>query len=123
VTWEVRLFVSRRKWWDGLEDERRYEVTASYRPMRGDYALERRLDGRLLETVVVPGRDEAIQALGALPGLPCFTIGSHLTGKPLVVRVRCVYGTVMVLGFVPARSTTGWRRSPVFFRAVNGTAP
>lgn len=123
VTWEVRLFVSRRKWWDGLEDERRYEATASYRPMRDDYALERRLDGRLLETVVVPGREEAERALGTLPGLPSFTIGSHLAGKPLVVRVRCVYGTGMALGFVPTRSMTGWRRSPVFFWTAEGTAP
>ena len=123
VTWEVRLFVSRRKWWDGLEDERRYEVTASYRPMRDDYALERRLDGRLLETVVVPGREEAERALGALPGLPSFTIGNHLAGRPLVVRVRCVYGTGMALGFVPTRTTTGWRRSPVFFWTAEGSAP
>lgn len=123
VTWEVRLSVSRRKWWDGLEDERRYDVTATYRPMRDDYALERRLDGRLLETVVVAGREEAERALGALPGLPCFTLGSHLAGRPLVVRVRCVYGTGMALGFVPTRSMTGWRRSPVFSWTAEGAAP
>ncbi len=123
VIWEVRLYVSRRNWWDGLEDERRYDVTATYRPMRDDFALERRLDGRLLETVVVPGREEAERALGTLPGLPCFTIGSHLAAKPLVVRVRCVYGTGMVLGFVPTRSMTGWRRSTVFSWRAEGAAP
>ena len=57
VTWEVRLFVSRRHWWDGLEDERRYEVTASYRPMRDDYALERRLEA-------LEGELEALQGQG-----------------------------------------------------------
>ena len=85
--------------------------------------MERRLDGRLLETVVVPGREEAERALSALPGLPCFTMGRHLAGKPLVVRVRCLYGTEMALGFVPTRDMTDWRRSPVFFWNEGEGAP
>jgi len=123
VAWEVRLFVSRDKWFDGLKDERQYSVTATYRPVSGDTAVERRLDGRLLETVVLPGRDEAERALTTLPGLPCFTMGPHLVDKPLVVRVRCLYGTEVTLGFVPTRAVTDWRRSPVFFWKEGGEAP
>lgn len=123
AVWEVRLFVSREAWWDGLKDERHYEVTASRRPVSGDYAVERRLDGRLLETAIVAGRDDAERALSALPGLPCFTMGRTLAGKPLVVRVRCVYATAVALGFVPTRVSTGWRRSPVFVWNESGTAP
>jgi hypothetical protein len=115
VVWEMRLFILRRNWFDGLRDERRYEVTATWRPVSGDYALERRLDGRLLETVVVPGREEAEAALSRLPGIPAFRMGPHLVGKPLVVRVRCLYGTGVALGFVPTRTMTDWRRSPAFF--------
>jgi len=123
VTWELRLFVSRNKWWDGLRDEREYGVTATYRPVSGDTAVERRLDGRLLETIVLPGRDEAEKVLSTLPGLPSFTMGPHLAGKPLVVRVRCLYGTEVTLGFVPTRAMTSWRRSPVFFWKEGGEAP
>jgi len=123
VAWEVRLFVSRESWWDDLKDERRYAVTASYRPVAGDYAVERRLDGRLLETVVVPSRAEAERALGALPRLPCFTMGPYLAGKPLAVRVRCLYGTRIALGFVQTRVGTSWRRSPLFSWAEPGGAP
>ena len=123
LAWEVRLFVSRDKWWDGLKDERRYAVTATNRPMSGDTTVERRLDGRLLETVVVPGQDEAQRALTTLPSLPSFTMGAHLIGKPLVVRVRCLYGTDVSFGFVPTRAMTDWRRSPVFFWNETGTAP
>jgi hypothetical protein len=123
AVWEIRLFVLRDKWFDGLKDERRYDVTATYRPVSGDYGLERRLDGRLLETVVVPGRDEAARALATLPGLPSFTMGRHLLGKPLVVRVRCLYGTGMSLGFIPTRTMTDWRRSQVFFWKEGGETP
>ncbi len=123
VAWEVRLFVSRERWWDDLKDERRYAVTATYRPVTGDYAIERRLDGRLLETVVVPSREDAERALGALPGLPCFTMGPALAGKPLAVRVRCLYGTRISLGLFQTRVTTGWRRSPLFSWAEPGGAP
>ena len=80
--------------------------------MSGDYTVERRLDGRLLETVVLPGREEAERALSTLPGLPCFTMGPHLVGKPLVVRVRCLYGTEVTLGFVPTRAMTRLAQVP-----------
>jgi hypothetical protein len=123
VAWEVRLFVARESWWDALKDERRYAVTATYRPVAGDYAIERRLDGRLLETVVVPSRGEAERALGALPGLPCFTMGPYLAGKPLAVRVRCLYGTRITLGLFQTRVGTSWRRSPLFSWAEPGGAP
>jgi hypothetical protein len=123
VTWELRLFVSRDKWWDGLRDERQYSVTATYRPVSGDFTVERRLDERLLETIVLPGREEAERALANLPGLPCFTMGPHLVDKPLVVRVRCLYGTEVTLGFIPTRATTNWRRSPVFFWKEGGQTP
>jgi hypothetical protein len=114
VAWEMRLFVKRRNWFDSLKDERRYEVTATWRPVSGDYALERRLDGRLLETVVVPSREEAVAAVSRLPGVPGFTIGPDLAGRLLVVRVRSLYGTGVALGFVPTRTMTDWRTSPVF---------
>ncbi len=123
VSWEVRLMVLRDKWWDGLRDERSYSITAAFRPESGDYAVERRIDGRLLETVVLPTRDEAEQALVRIPGIPCFTLGPGVAGVPLVVRVRAVYGTHMALGFVPVRTMTDWRRSPDFRWAEPGEAP
>ena len=123
VVWEVRLMVLRDKWWDGLRDERSYSITAAFRPESGDYAVERRIDGRLLETVVLPTRDEAEQALVRIPGIPCFTLGPGVAGVPLVVRVRAVYGTHMALGFVPVRTMTDWRRSPDFRWAEPGEAP
>ncbi len=123
VTWELRLFVSRNKWWDGLRDERAYGVTATYRPVSGDTTVERRLDGRLLETIVLPGREEAERALSTLSALPSFTMGPHLVDKPLVVRVRCVYGTDVTLGFIPTRAATSWRRSPVFSWNERGETP
>lgn len=112
VEWQVRLMVLRDKWWDGLRDERSYAITGTFRPESGDYAVERRLDGRLLETVVLPTRDEAERALVRVPDLPCFTLGPHVAGPPLVVRARAVYGTGMALGLVPFRRSTDWRRSP-----------
>jgi hypothetical protein len=123
IAWELRLFVSRSKWWDGLRAERAYGVTATYRPVSGDTTVERRLDGRLLETVVLPGRDEAERVLSTLSALPSFTMGPHLAEMPLVVRVRCLYGTEVTLGFIPTHATTSWRRSPVFFWKEGGETP
>lgn len=123
ATWEVVLFVSRRNWFDAVLDERRYEVTATWRPLGGDYTVERRLDGRLLETSVVPTREEALRALGTLPGLPCFTMRAGLAGRPLVARVRCLYGNDLALGVFPTRVGTSWRTSPRFTWSEPGGTP
>jgi hypothetical protein len=120
VTWELRLFVFRNLWFDGLKDERRYAVTATYRPDTSDYAVERRLDARLLDTKVVPTRDEAAAALARVPGLPTFMMGDHLLDKKLVVRVRCLYGSGVALGLVPTSAETAWVRSGIFEWTANG---
>jgi len=112
--WRIRLLVFRNLWFDGLKDERRYEVTATYRPVTGDYSVERRLDGRLLDTRVASTREEAAAALSGVPSLPCFTLGDHLLGKSLVVRVKCAYGIGVSLGVVPTTTETGWARSGIF---------
>jgi hypothetical protein len=120
VTWELRLFAFRDLWFDGLKDERRYAVTATYRPVTSDYAVERRLDARLLDTKVVPTRDEAAAALAKVPGLPLFTMGDHLLGKKLLVRVRCLYGSGVALGVVPTSAETAWVRSGIFEWTATG---
>jgi len=120
VAWELRLFVFRNLWFDGLKDERRYAVTATYRPVTSDYAVERRLDARLLDTKVVPTRDEAAAALAQVPALPTFTMGDHLIGKKLLVRVRCLYGSGVALGVVPTSAETAWVRSGIFEWTTSG---
>jgi hypothetical protein len=120
VAWELRLFVFRNLWFDGLKDERRYAVTATYRPVTSDYAVERRLDARLLDTKVVPTRDEAAAALAQVPALPSFTMGDHLIGKRLLVRVRCLYGSGVALGVVPTSAETAWVRSGIFEWTASG---
>ena len=120
VVWEMRLFLFRNLWFDGLKDERRYAVTATYRPVTSDYAVERRLDARLLDTRVVPTRDEAAVALATLPGLPSFMMGDHLLGKKLLVRVRCLYGSGVALGVVPTSAETAWVRSGIFEWTATG---
>jgi len=120
VAWEMRLFVFRNLWFDGLKDERRYAVTATYRPVTSDYAVERRLDARLLDTRVVPTREEAAAALAKVPSLPSFTMGDHLLGKRLLVRVRCLYGSGVALGVIPTSAETAWTRSGVFEWTATG---
>ena len=120
VTWDLRLFAFRNLWFDGLKDERRYAVTATYRPVTSDYAVERRLDTRLLDTKVVATRDEAAAALAKVPGLPFFTLGDHLLGKRLLVRVRCFYASGVALGFVPTSAETAWVRSGIFEWTASG---
>jgi hypothetical protein len=114
VLWRVRLFAFRNLWWDGLKDERRYEVTATFRPVSGDFLVEKRLDGRLLGSSVAPERAEALKTLSEVPGLPLFLMGSHLEGKSLVVRVKCAYARGLALGVVPTTVETDWVRSGIF---------
>jgi hypothetical protein len=114
VLWRVRLFAFRNLWWDGLKDERKYEVTATYRPVAGDFLVEKRLDDRLIGSQVVPTRAEALTALSEVPGLPLFLMGPHLEGKRLVVRVKCLYGRSVALGVVPTTAETPWVRSGGF---------
>ena len=120
VTWDLRLFVFRNLWFDGLKDERFYAVTATYRPVTSDYVVERRLDARLLDTKIVSRRDEAAAALAKVPGLPLFVMGDHLLGKKLLVRVRCLYGSGVALGVVPTSAETAWVRSGIFEWTASG---
>jgi hypothetical protein len=120
VSWEIRLFLFRSLWWDTLKDERHYAVTATYRPETSDYVVERRLDARLLDTRILPTRDEAAAALTRVPGLPVFTMGDHLLGKKLVVRLRCRYGDGLALGVVPTSDETDWTRSGIFEWTASG---
>lgn len=114
VLWRVRLFAFRNLWWDGLKDERRYEVTATYRPLAGDVLVEKRLDDRLIGSQVVPTRGEALKVLSEVPGLTLFLMGQHLEGKRLVVRVKCSYARSVALGVVPTTVETPWVRSGGF---------
>lgn len=114
VVWQVRLFAFRNLWWDGLKDERQYEITTTFRPVSGDFLVERRLDGRLLGSKVVTEKGEALAALSEVPGLPLFIMGSHLEGKRLVVRVKCAYARGVALGVVPTTVETDWVRSGIF---------
>ncbi len=120
VTWTIRLFLFRNLWWDALKDERLYAVTATYRPDTSDYLVERRLDTRLLDSQILPSRDEAADALAKVPGLPVFTMGDHLLGKRLVVRLKCRYGSGVALGVVPTSDETDWARSGIFEWTANG---
>lgn len=117
TSWDIRLYADRGVfffWPDGLKDSRRYDVTATYRPVTSDYSVERRLDGKLLEARTVASRAVALEALESARGLPTFEMGRHLLGKLLYVRVRCTYGTGVSLGVVPTNSATGWTRSESF---------
>ena len=115
VLWRVRLFVFNNLWFfDSLKDERGYEVTATYRPISGDWLVERRLDDHLLGTRVAPAKADALRALSEIPDLPLFIMGSHLAGKRLVVRVNCAYARGVALGVVPTTVETGWVRSGIF---------
>jgi len=115
TSWEIRLYVDRGPFWpDGFKDGRRYDVTATYRPLTSDYSVERRLDGKLLEARAVPSRAAAVEALEVVRALPSFQMGPHLIEKALYVSVRCTYGTGVSLGVVPTNSMTGWTRSEAF---------
>lgn len=120
VSWHIRLFVFRNLWWDALKDERRYAVTATYRPDTSDFLVERRLDARLLDTQILISKDEAAAVLAKVPGLPVFTLGDHLVGKKLVVRLRCRYGNGVALGVVPTSDETDWARSGIFEWTATG---
>jgi hypothetical protein len=120
VSWRIRLFVFRNLWWDTLKDERRYAVTATYRPDTSDYLVERRLDARLLDVQILTSKDEAAAVLAKVPGLPVFTMGDHLLGKRLVVRLRCQYGDGVTLGLVPTSDETDWARSGIFEWTASG---
>jgi hypothetical protein len=113
--WTIGLYVRRPIWWDGLKDERRYQVSVSYRPETHDYRVERRLDGRLLGTQSMRAAEAAAQALTTLSALPCFVMGDHLFGKPLVVKVGCTTDVSVTLGVVPRTRTAAQGLSSVFF--------
>jgi hypothetical protein len=114
VSWHVRLFAFRNLWWDSFKDERRYAVTVTYRPDTSDYLVERQIDARLLGTEILASKDEAAAVLAKVPGLPFFTMGDHLLGKRLVVRVRCRYRDGVALGVMPTSDETDWARSGIF---------
>lgn len=123
VRWTIGLFVERGLWPDGKKDERRYDVTATYRPVSSDYTVETRLDGKLLETHVVPTPAEAALSLSDVVALPCFTMGGHVRGKRLFVKLRSSYASGVSLGVVPTSVGTDWARSEPFIWTSGDEAP
>jgi len=120
VSWQIRLFLFRNLWWDALKDARRSGAPPPPRPAPPHPPGARRPPPRLLDTRILPTKEEAAAALTRLGGLPVFTMGDHLLGKKLVVRLRCRYGDGFALGVVPTSDVTDWTRSGVFEWTASG---
>ena len=115
VLWRVRLFAFRNLWWDGLKDERRYEVTATFRPVSGDFLVERRLDGRLLglEGRRLEGR-RARGPLGGPGAAPSSSWAPISKASGSSSACKCAYARGVALGVVPTTVETDWVRSGIF---------
>ncbi len=109
--YELDLQRDRKRWWDDSLQRSQIEVVAMYNAVTGEYLVNTKHDGRLLESRTVRERPELAAAMTRFQALPVFTVDRPSPDERYLVRARAVLEPGEVLGFIPVRRTTGWIES------------
>jgi len=109
--YDLELLRDRIRWWDDSLERSRIEVVAMYNAVTGEYLVNTKQDGRLLESRTVRDRAELEAAMTRFQALPVFTIDHPDPEERYLVRARVELEPGEVLGFIPVRRTTGWVES------------
>jgi Domain of unknown function (DUF4390) len=111
IVYEFSLARDRKRWYDQGLQKNRLEVVAMYDAMARESTIHFRLDGKLIESRRVRGREELIAALTQIPALPVFSLSGYPPRQRLLVLVRALLGHDTILGIIPTERRTGWTES------------
>ena len=111
--YQFRLQRDRKWWFDAGMRSTTLEVFATYDAVNGEYLVNFRQDGRLIESRVLRNLAELERAMTRFDGLFLFT-AERRPDRRLIVRARARLGSKNVLGFIPATVATDWVESSKF---------
>jgi hypothetical protein len=111
--YQLELLKDRKRWYDRPLAATTLQVTAMYDAVSGEYLVNTKLGGKLVESRMATTLGELERALTEVRGLPAFALDPFPRSWRLLVRVRAELGGKTVL-FFPARETTDWRESDKF---------
>ena len=112
--YRLELLKDRKRWYDRPLAETTLQVVAMYDAVSREYLVNRKLDGKLVESRTVSDVADLERELTRVDALPAF----HLDGLPrswrLLVRVRAELGSRTILSIIPATVQTDWSESRKF---------
>lgn len=111
IVYEFSLARDRKRWYDQGLERNTLEVVAMHDAMARESTVHFRLDGKLIESRRVRGREELIAALTKIHAIPVFTLKNYPARLRLLVLSRALLGHRSILGFIPSERRTGWTES------------
>lgn len=112
--YQFRLDRDRKRWFDASLATCTLQVVAMYNAVTGEYLVNYKLDGELIESRVVGAKEDLELALTRFEGVPIFSLDDVAAEDRLLVRARADLGSKTGFLFLPTRIRTGWHRSRKF---------
>jgi len=114
ILYRFEIDEDRTRWWDRYLDERTLEVTAMYDAVARQYAVNYKMDGKLIDSRTVHDQEALAEAMTRVQSLPIFTLAALPRRRRLLVKARAELGSRTVLSLVPVAITTDWVESKKF---------
>lgn len=114
LVYQFQLERDRSSWFDQSMAESQLQVIAMYNAVTGEYLINFKHDGRLVESRVVRDADTLRQAMTELESFPVFAAGTLELEERYSLRARAELGTRNLLAFIPRTVETAWAESRRF---------
>jgi len=115
ILYRIRLYRDHQRWFDDGLDSVDLETVAMYNAVTGEYLVNTKRGGKLLESRLVRDTEELVAALTRLEGIHVLTLDEEIPHEwRLLLRARAEVGTRTVLAFIPQRIASPWARSRKF---------
>lgn len=120
LVYRFSLERDRRSWFDASEAAGRLQVIAMYNAVTGEYLVNFKHDGNLVESRIVREQSELKKAMTEMVDFPVFSTEGLDPDVRLQLEVRAELGTRTILAFIPRTRATDWAKSVRFTLAKAG---
>lgn len=114
IVYRFLLEKDRKRWYDTQLQESTFEILATYDAVERQYAINYKLDGKLVESRTVHDPKELAAAMTRIDALPLFTLDRLPQRWRLLIKARAELGAKTVLALIPVNITTEWIESRKF---------
>lgn len=107
ITYRFVLERQRRRWFDQALQSGSLQVVAMYNAITGEYLVNFKKDGTLVQSRVERNEERLRRAMMELEDVEVFSVPGTEVGR-LQLRVRAELGTRTFLAFIPQTLATDW---------------
>jgi hypothetical protein len=119
IVYRFLLEKDRKRWYDTRLKENTFEVVAIFDAVERQYAVNYKLDGKLVQSRMVHDHNALAAAMTRIESLPVFTLDLLPEPGRLLIKVRAELGSKTLLAMIPVAVATEWTES----RKFRGPAP